>query len=32
MQEGGKILIPRLKRRDVQKQFLEFILKRGLNL
>ena len=32
MREGGKILIPRLKRRDVQKQFLEFILKRGLNL
>lgn len=32
MREGGKILIPRLKRRDVRKQFMEFVLKRGLNL
>ena len=32
MREGGHIPIPRLKRRDVRKQFLEFILKRGLNL
>lgn len=32
MREGGKIPIPRLKRSEVREQFLEFTLKRGLNL
>ena len=31
MREGGKILIPRLKRGEVRERFLEFTLKRGLN-
>ena len=32
MQEGGKILIPRLKRSEVRDRFLDFSLRRGLNL
>lgn len=32
MQEGGKILVPRLRRGEVREKFLEFSLKRGLDL
>ena len=32
MREGGQILVPRLKRGEVRNRFLEFSLKRGLNL
>ncbi|MDO4269590.1 MAG: LytTR family DNA-binding domain-containing protein [Eubacteriales bacterium] len=31
LREGGKILIPRLRRGEVRERFLEFVLKRGLN-